>query len=358
MDVGILSTGYYVPENIITNEMVQARLELLSDGPAKGMTRAMLGIKNSRFVGAEETATDIGVKAAQNAIKNAYINKEEIDLIVYHSSTPDHLGSPDGYLVQHMLGIYGAAALTLTSGCSGFIAAIQTGQKFIADGTYRTVLVICAEVVSKACQINEKAEGIEKTGAINVGDAAAAVIIRALKPGQKGILSGDLGGDGRGYEVLMVPAGGMRLPATEENIKKGLTIARINDNNFKYDSNDSSSTSPTVQFAANSFVAGINNVLKRAKLDKEDISWLIPHQPNYELIKIMAGRYGIESPKILMTIEQFACPWSAATPLTLAIENEKSRFKKGDIVVIVAFGGGFAYGAICLSWNDAADFVQ
>ena len=357
MKCGIYSTGYYVPENVITDEMVQPLLDTITEGPGVGITRGMLGVKESRFASEGETATDMGYKAALDAIKNAGIDKSEIDLIVYNSSTPDHVGSPDGYLMQDMLGIYNAASLTLTGGCSGFMSACQVGARFIECGTYKTVLVICSEVVSKAGNIKPDGKGIEISGAVNAGDAAAAVILKPLKTDEGGILSGDLGGDGRGYEVLMIPAGGMRMPATVENVKQGLNFARMDDKNFKYSDGDETSVSATVAFATKSFTKGLDAVLSKASLKKEDITWLIPHQPNKNIIDILVERYSIPNSKVLMTIDKYACPWSAATPLTLAVNNEEGRFKKGDIIAMVAFGGGFSYGALCFSWNDKEDFI-
>jgi|GEM_PF-3182503 len=357
-EVGIYSTGYYVPKNVITDEMIQPRLDLIKEGPAVGVKREMLGVKESRFVSKDETATDMAYEATLNAIENAKIDKSEIDLIIYNSSTPDHLGSPDGYLLQHKLEIYDAAAITIVSGCSGFMSAITTGLKYVSDGTYKTVLVVCSEAVSKICNIESDATGIEKSGALNAGDAAAAVILRRLKKGKKGIISTDLGGDGRGYEVLMVPAGGLRMPATVENVKAGLTYARMDDNNFAYGDKAEHSVSATVQFAAESFTKGVTNVLNRAKLTVNDIDWLIPHQPNLGLITTLAKRYGIPLEKMLISIDKYACPWSATTPLTLAIENEKNSFKSNDVIVMVAFGGGFGYGAVCFRWNNKNEFEE
>lgn len=357
MDVGIYSTGFYVPSNIISNDMWEESLEKVRQNLHMNLSKEDFGIKETRFSDPKETSTDMAYNAIKAALESGDISPKDVDLLIYNSSTPDHIGSPDGYFLQEKLGLENAATLTMVGGCSGFISALITGEKYVKDGTYKTVVIAVAESVSKICGIEVNGTGIERSGAINAGDGAAAVVIKPLRAGKKGIISADLGGDGKGYEVLMVPAGGMRMRITENLLKEGLNYAVMDETKYKYYGHENKVVSPTTMFAIDSFKKGIVNVLSQAQKNIQDINWLIPHQPNIQLIHSLLKRMSIPKEKLLTTIDKYACPWSAAVPITLAHYDQLNTFMPDDLVVMVSFGGGFGYGAILARWCDKKDFI-
>lgn len=355
-EAGIYSTGYYVPENIITNEMIDSKLAG-TNSPAAQYKRSDLGIKESRFVSKGEVATDLAYKASLKAIENAGISKDEVEFIVYCSTTPDHVGSLDGYKLQDKLGIKGAASITMVGGCSGFVYALTVASKFVKDGTYDTVLVVSGEVVSVAGGMEVDGTGVERTGGINAGDGAGAVILKPLKEGRKGIEASSMGGDGSGYDVLIMPAGGMKLPTSHETVTKDLHVAHFNDKKFSMTDNKNDTISQLMAFSISAFTKALDELLDKTDQCLEDIDWFIPHQPSLPVLNMLFSRYGIDIEKVVLNIERFACPWSATVPISLAVGDEASLFTKNQKLILIAFGGGLAYAGLTLCWNNKDDFL-
>ncbi|SEN15472.1 beta-ketoacyl-ACP synthase III [Lihuaxuella thermophila] len=324
--VGILGTGAFLPEQVMTN----ADLEKMVDTSDEWIV-SRTGIRERRIAGPDEASSDLAVKAAEQALRHAGISADEIDLIIVATVTPDMSFPATACLVQDRLGASKAATFDLSAACTGFLYGVTTAAQFITTGVYNYALVIGVECLSRIV------DWTDRNTCVLFGDGAGAAVLGPVGEGY-GFLSFELGGDGSGAELLKLPAGGSRLPVSEETLNQRLhTLSMSGREVFK--------------FAVRVIGASTEEALKKAGLSKEDIDFLIPHQANIRIIESAIKRFGLTEDKVVINLDRYGNMSSASIPVALDEAVKQGRIKKGDILVLCGFGGGLTWGATVLKWS-------
>jgi 3-oxoacyl-[acyl-carrier-protein] synthase-3 len=323
--VSIWGMGMFVPEQRLTN----ADLEKMVDTSDEWI-RTRTGIRERRIAGPEEATSDLATAAARAALSDAGITAAELDLIIVATSVPDMAFPATACLVQRNLGATRAAAFDLEAACSGFVYALAVGAQFVATGAYRYVLVIGAEVLSRI------ANWKDRSTCVLFGDGAGAAVL-GPDNGRKTILTTYLGADGEGADVLKQPAGGSRLPASRETVDQGMHYVFMNGNQV-------------FKFAVRIMGPAVSAALEQAGLKLADIDVLIPHQANLRIIESAAEWFGIDLDRVIVNVDVYGNMSAASIPVALVEAAAAARIKAGDIVVLVAFGGGLTWGSAILRW--------
>ncbi|PKM47720.1 MAG: 3-oxoacyl-ACP synthase [Firmicutes bacterium HGW-Firmicutes-8] len=325
LSVGIVGTGVYLPETVLTN----AELEKTVDTSDEWI-RSRSGICERRIINEGEATSDIACRAARMAVQDAGISLQEVDAIVVATVTPDMLFPSTACLVQNGLGLNRVAAFDVGAGCSGFVYAMGIGSQFIKTGMYNTVLVIGAESLSRI--INWQ----DRNTCVLFGDGAGAAVLRPVPEGF-GILSLDLGADGSGADLLKLPAGGSRMPVTHENCCS--TDHYLN-----------MSGREVFKFAVKIIGESALNALEKAGLDKKDVDCFIPHQANIRIIEAAVRRLNLPMDKVFVNVQKYGNTSAASIPVAVHEAVAEGRIKRGDIVVLVGFGAGLTWGASVIKW--------
>jgi len=325
MGVRVIGTGSYLPKKVLTNKDLERIVETSDDWI---VTRT--GIKERRICSNDEAASDLGIKAAERALENAKVKVGDIDLLIVATITPDMLFPATACIIQDKLGIKNAAVFDLNAACTGFIYSLATAQQFLLTGTYKTALIIATETLSKITDWKDR------NTCVLLGDGAGAAILRSEK-GDAGILSSYLDADGRYGDLLNMPAGGSRIPATVTSVKKRLHYLKMRGNE-------------TFRIAIPEMANAVKIGLKNCGLKMENLALLIPHQANIRIIKALARRLSMPVEKIFINIERCANTSAATVAIALDEANRQGRIKKGDIVELVAFGAGFTWGSCVIKW--------
>lgn len=322
---GILGIGVYVPEKVLTNDDLERMVDTNDE-----WIRSRSGIRERHIAAPEEATSDLALQAARNALADAGLKPEDIDLIIVATNTPDTLFPATACLVQDKLGARKAGAFDLLAGCTGFIYALSVGTQFISAGACKHVLVVGAETLSRI--INWE----DRNTCVLFGDAAGAVVLGPA-PAGRGILSSMLGSDGSGGPLLDLPAGGSRLPATSETVDKKLHFLHMNGREV-------------FKFAVKAIEDGTLEALAAAGLKKEDVNFLIPHQANIRIIEAATKRLGISLDNVQINVDRYGNTSTASVPLALYEAVREGRIKDGDNIVLVAFGAGLTWAAAVMRW--------
>lgn len=322
----IVGIGTCLPDRVITNHDLERMVETTDE-----WIQTRTGIRERRVVGPETATSDLAVVAAERALAEAGVAPEDVDLILVATVTPDMLFPSTACLVQERIGAVKAAAMDLEAACSGFVYGLVTGSQFIQSGAYDTVLVIGAETLSKIV------DWTDRSTCVLLGDGAGAAVLQAAPPGE-GVLGFHLGADGGGGEFLMLAAGGSRLPASHETVEKRLHYLTMNGREV-------------FKFAVKAMGEAAEAALARCGLTFDDVDYYVPHQANYRIIKASAERFGLPMDRVCVTIDRFGNTSSASIPISLDIALNDGRIKPGDLVLLVAFGGGLTWGAAAVRWT-------
>ncbi|MFH0763127.1 MAG: beta-ketoacyl-ACP synthase III [Candidatus Omnitrophota bacterium] len=322
--VGIIGVGEYLPKKILTN----AHLEKLVDTSDEWIT-TRTGIKERRLAAQNEATSDLAVRAARRAIRDARLRPADIDLVVVATITPDLAFPSTACILQDALSIKNAACFDISAACAGFVYAIIVAQQFIACGTYKNALVVGAETLSSVTDWKDR------NTCVLFGDGAGAVVLSQVKSG--GILSTYLNSDGSKKELLTIPAGGSRMPASRQTLNKRMHYIKMQGNEL-------------FKLAVTLMAEVAQIVLKRAGLECKDIDLVIPHQANVRIIMAMAKKLGLPKEKIYLNIEKYGNMSSASTATALVEAVKKKKIKKGDIVLLDAFGAGLVWGGCVIKW--------
>ncbi|MEH7181215.1 beta-ketoacyl-ACP synthase III [Neobacillus vireti] len=309
MNAGIVGIGRYLPEKIVTN----ADLEKMMDTTDEWI-RTRTGIEERRIADDNTNTSDMGLVAAQKAIKDAGITPEDIDLILVATVTPDQPFPSVACMLQERLGAKKAAAMDVSAACAGFMYGIITGKQFVESGAYKYVLVVGVEKLSKITDWNDR------NTAVLFGDGAGAVVVGEVSEG-RGILSFELGADGTGSKHLY---------QDEYIIMNGREV-------FK--------------FAVRQMGESCVHVLEKAGLTKDDVDFLIPHQANIRIMEASRQRLELPVEKMSKTVHKYGNTSSASIPISLVEEIEAGKIKDDDLIVMVGFGGGLTWGAIAIRWG-------
>ncbi|MBN2830012.1 MAG: ketoacyl-ACP synthase III, partial [Candidatus Cloacimonetes bacterium] len=275
-----------------------------------------------------QAASDLATIAAQRCIENSNIKYKDIDMIICGTISADHAFPSTACFVQEKLGLKGIPAFDLSAGCPGFIYASDVARQFVENGTKQNVLVIGVEVLSKITNYQDR------NTCILFGDAAgAAIISRAQSNEISYIIDSEILADGGYTDILIQPAGGSRMPASQKTVKENLHTVYMEGNKV-------------FKLAVKSMFSTCETVLKRNKMDFDDIDWLVPHQANMRIIESLGNKMKIDKEKVIVNIEKYANTSSATIPLAVDEAIREGRIQKGDIIQIVSFGAGLTWGTV------------
>src|SRR3954469_2427939 len=321
----IASVGSYVPEKVLTN----ADLEKMVD-TTDGWITTRTGIKARRIAAADEFTSDMAFKAATLALQRAELEASQIDLIIVATITPDMPFPSTACLVQQKLGAYRAAAFDIEAACSGFIFALEIAQQFIMSRTYDTVLVIGAEKLSSI--INWK----DRNTCVLFGDGAGAAVLQN-RPNTHGLLTACMGSDGTRADLLAMPGGGSRCPATIESVSKGMHFLRMDGKE-------------TFKNAVNAMLTAAREALRRCELDISQIKCVIPHQANRRIIDAVAERLDAKPEQVFINLHKYGNTSAASVAIALDEAVQTGRIVRGDLILLVVFGAGLTWGAAVIEW--------
>lgn len=322
--VGILGTGKYVPEQVLTNKQLEQMVETNDEWI---VTRT--GIKERRLAASHEATSDLAYNAAKQAIANAGLTVDDIDLIIVATITPDMSFPSTACLVQDKLGAK-CPAFDLSAACSGFIYSLTVANGMIQSGLYRRVLVIGAETLSRITDYTDR------NTCILFGDGAGAVVVGEV-PAGRGFQSFEIGADGSGGELLKVTGGGSRKPASAETVaNKEHSIYMAGNEVFKF----------AVRIMGNA----AEEAIAKAGLTKGDIDLLVPHQANIRIIQSSLNRLELSEEKAMINLDKYGNMSAASIPVALAEAVEQGRVREGDKICLVGFGGGLTWGASVIVW--------
>lgn len=331
----ISGLGYYVPENVVTNDDLS---KIMDTNDAWIQERT--GIKERRHVvrGDGNTTTSMGVKAAEIAIERSGVAKEDIDFIIFATLSPDYYFPGPGVLVQRDLGLKTVGALDVRNQCSGFVYAVSIADQYIKTGMYKNILVIGSELHSYGLDMTDRGRGVS----VIFGDGAGAAVLSREEDLTQGILSTHLHSEGQHAEELIVVAPGMG--------KRWVTdIIKDNDPNdesyFPYMNGQFVFKNAVVRFSE-----VINEGLQANNLSVSDIHLLIPHQANLRISQFIQAKFKLSDEQVYNNIQKFGNTTAASIPIALTEAWEQGKIKKGDLVVLAAFGSGFTWGSVIIRW--------
>ncbi len=323
MGVKITGLGMHLPEKMLDNHYFESVLDT-SDQWITERT----GIKVRYFSSKDEAASDLAYPACLEAIEKANIDKNQIDLIIVTTVTPDYFFPTTSCILQDKLGLKPTPAFDLLAGCTGFIYGAEIARNFIETGRYKTILVVSVEELSKILDLQDR------NTAVLFGDGAAAAIFQHVE-GENGIISSYISADGSKHQNLIMPAGGSKNPATSETINERLHYIKMDGKAVFRD-------------AVSMMIKATKAALEKANLNKEDIDLYIPHQANIRIIETIAKYFEISKDKVYITVDKYANISAATIPIALYDAEKNGRLKKGMKVLLTAFGAGFTFGAIII----------
>ncbi|KXY34615.1 beta-ketoacyl-ACP synthase III [Bacillus sp. FSL K6-0067] len=309
MNVGILGIGRYVPEKVVTNHDLEKIMDTSDE-----WIRTRTGIAERRIADDTIDTSYMAVEASKKALEDAGVSGEDIDLILVATVTPDRAFPAVACVIQEAIGAKHAAAMDLSAACAGFMYGMITAQQFIQTGTYKNILVVGSDKLSKIVDWNDR------NTAVLFGDGAGAIVMGAVSEG-KGVLSFELGADG---------SGGKHLYHDEYVMMNGREV-------FK--------------FAVRQLGDSCLRVLDKAGLTKEDVDFLVPHQANIRIMESARERLNLPQEKMSMTIEKFGNTSASSIPIAMVEELQNGRIQDGDLIILVGFGGGLTWGAVALRWG-------
>lgn len=322
--VGIVGVGTYLPKKVLTNTDLEKMVDTSDEWI---VTRT--GIRQRRIAAANEATSDLAKEAAKKALKKAGIKPKDLELIIVATITPDMQFPSTACLVQKALGAEKAACFDISAACAGFVYALSTAEKFILSGAYKNALVVGAEKLSAITNWKDR------NTCVLFGDGAGACVLAPVKSG--GIVSTYLGADGSSSDLLTLPAGGSRLPPSKETIANKLHFVHMQGNEL-------------FKVAVRAMSEAADKALRQIGLSWKDADILIPHQANMRILLAVAKKTGLLPEKIYFNIEKYGNMSSASTAVALCEAVESGRIKKGNVVVLDAFGAGLVWGAMVVIW--------
>ena len=311
----IVGTGKYLPERILTNADLEKMVETTDE-----WIRTRTGIEVRHIAADDEATSDLAYRAGLAAIADAGLSPSDIDLVLVGTTTPDLIFPNVACLVQEKLGISGGPAFSLEAACSGFLYALVVADQFIRGGQVRRALVIGAETMSRIV------DWTDRETCVLFGDGAGAVVIEAAD--QPGILYSTLGADGR-YRDLLYASSGV---STRHREKADIAALRMKGNEV-------------FKVAVKTLENLVDDVVEKSRIDKSEIDWLIPHQANIRIIAATAKRLQMPMDKVILTVRDHGNTSAASVPMALDTAVRDGRVKRGDLLLLEAFGGGFTWGA-------------
>jgi len=321
----ITGVGAYAPKRILTN----ADLEKMVDTSDEWIVQRT-GIRERRIADETEATSDLAFKAAQQAIERANLVPEDIEFIAVGTTTPDMIFPSVGNILQHRLGCRRAGSIDMLAACAGSVYSLVTGALFIQTGKYKRVLCIGAETLSKITDFTDRGT------CLLLADAAGAVVLEASTD-DSGIIDFDLYSDGQYWELLYMPGGGSRHPATHETVDKRMHYAKMKG-------------SEVFKVAVRMFAECTERILTRNGFTAADVTLFIPHQANLRIIEAAARRVSLPMERVFVNVDRYGNTGAASVYVAMEEALAAGRIKKGDLILIAAFGGGFAWGTALMRW--------
>ena len=321
----IAGLGYYVPEEVVTN----FDLEKILDTSDEWITQRT-GIKERRRASSDILTSDLGVEASLKAFSAAGIDKNETELIICATATPDTPFPSTACIIGDKLGLNGVPAFDIAAGCTGFVYGLAIADAFIKAGIYKTILVVGAEEHFKIMDPEDRSMYVL------FGDGAGAAVVTATDE-DTGILGFELHADGAYGDLLIMPARGVAMELTEDVLRQKLHYAKMKGNEvFKI----------AVREMGNVSVS----LLKKLNISSEDIDWVIPHQANIRIIQALAKRINVPMEKVIVNLHKYGNTSAASIPIALGEAIEEGKVKRGNLLLLVAFGAGLTWGAMLVRW--------
>ncbi len=322
----ITGIASYVPDYILTND----ELSKMVDTNDEWIT-TRVGIKERRIQKGEGLGSShMGVIAVNRLLENTGCKPEDIDLVICATSNPDYRFPSTASIIAHQCGLNHCYAYDIQAACAGFIVTLQAATAYIRSGMYKKVIVVAAEMMSSMTNYEDR------TTCPLFGDAAAAVLVEPTEEPNVGVIDGVFHVNGEGLSHLVMKAGGSAYPATQE------TVARRE--HFVYQEGRA-----VYKHAVTDMLTSSQDIMKRNNLTVDDIDWFVPHQANLRIIEAVGDRLGINPDKVLVNIQYRGNTSAASIPLCL--DENKGKLKKGDKIVLTAFGAGFTWGAMYIVWD-------
>ncbi len=323
----IKGTGAAIPQRVITNGELEGIVDTSDE-----WVFSRTGIRERRIADPGENTSDLALTASRQALEAAGVAPEQLDLIIVATVTPDMPFPATACLLQSKLGATKAAAFDLETACSGFIYGLSVGSQFVQTGAYRYVLVVGAEILSRIT------DWTDRSTCVLLGDGAGAVVLGPATDGS-GILSSYLGADGTGADLLYQPGGGSKHPASSETVDARMHFVKMNGREV-------------FRFAVKIMGDAAQRALAQCGMTLDDVSFYIPHQANYRIIEASARRFGLPMDRVYVNIDRYGNTSAASVPVALHEAHQAGRIKAGDVLLLVAFGGGLTWGASVIRWGS------
>ncbi|MDE5727348.1 MAG: ketoacyl-ACP synthase III [Duncaniella sp.] len=316
----------YTPDDILDNEMLSRMVDTSDE-----WITTRVGIKRRHILREEGKGSSyLGIKAVEKLLEETGTRPEEVELVICATSNPDYRFPATASVIAYQSGMTNAYAYDIQAACAGFIVALEDATGYIRSGLRKKVVIVAAEKMSSMINYQDR-----QTCAL-FGDGAAAALIEPTEEEGTGVRDGIFHTDGRGLEHLVMLGGGSVLPATEETVREGKHFLFQDGRNV-------------YKNAVTDMLTASQDVMARNNLTVDDIDWFIPHQANLRIIEAVGSRLGIDPAKVLVNIEEYGNTSAASIPI--CISQYKDRLKKGDKIILTAFGAGFTWGAMYLIWD-------
>jgi 3-oxoacyl-[acyl-carrier-protein] synthase III len=320
--IGIMGTGSCFPERVVPNSYFEKIVDTTDEWI---VTRT--GIRTRRMIEPGQALSDLATHASEQALEMAGLSPEKLDIIIVGTSTADMLSPSAACLIQHRLGAKKAVAFDINAACPGFIYGLAVAQKFMQDGSYGHALVVGGEIISNRIDFKDRAT------CVLFGDGAGAVVLgHSNSNGDGEIVDIQIQSDGKLWELIHVPGGGSRIPASLKMLEEGLQYLKMQGNEvFKY----------AVRIMVDSAVT----TMRSTGITADEIDWFIPHQANIRIMETVARRLGIPLEKVIVTVDKHGNTSAASIPTALDEAVRSGKIQRGDLILTSSFGAGFTWGA-------------
>lgn len=320
----IIGLGSYLPKKVLTNQDLERMVETSNEWIV-----SRTGMHERRLAADDEFPSDMGAQAAIQALESAQLTPEDIDMIIVATMSQDYISPSTANLIQAKIKADQAAAMDIQAACTGFLYALSIAKAFIEAGHYRNILVVASEKMSAFVDYKDRST------CVLFGDGAGAAIVAAQGEGLR-IDTLCLGSDGQLADLVKIPAGGSRNPATKETVEQGLHYFQMSGNEvFKH--------------AVRRMSAAARECLAKAGLEEKDVSWLVPHQANKRIIDAIAKNFNISESKVYQTVHKYGNTSASSIAIALHELVEEHEFEEGEHLLLTAFGGGLTWGAAILT---------
>lgn len=320
----IIGLGSYLPKRILTNQELERMVETSDEWI---VTRT--GMRERRLAESDEFPSDMGAQAAQQVLNKCGMDPDQIDMLIVSTMSPDFISPSTATLIQAKINAQRAAAMDIQAACTGFLYALSAAKAYVESGCFRNVMVVATEKMSAFMDYKDRST------CVIFGDGAAAAIVAAQGEGLR-IDTLCLGSDGQLADLVKIPAGGARHPATKETVEQGLHYFKMSGNEvFKH--------------AVRRMSAACRECLVQAGIEENEVSWLVPHQANKRIIDAIAKNFNIPESKVYQTVHKYGNTSSSSIAIALHELMEEHKFQEGEHLLLTAFGGGLTWGASILT---------